>query len=158
MSSMSIIAGSDGLKKGQELTFFYPSTEWSMAQGFDCFCNAANCRGFVSGASAMTSAQLEGVWLNAHIRDLLEEEKIKLDQCFTGSKHTMKVDETEKALRDDLFCAQTMVKKAQKALETYMHGIVNKENGGLKNGSKGRNGLGSREMSGEMGGDTFAHY
>jgi hypothetical protein len=35
-SSMSIIAGPKGLKKNQELTFFYPSTEWDMAQGFSC--------------------------------------------------------------------------------------------------------------------------
>lgn len=28
----------EGLKEGDELTFFYPSTEWSMAQPFDCLC------------------------------------------------------------------------------------------------------------------------
>ncbi|RDW75633.1 hypothetical protein BP5796_06454 [Coleophoma crateriformis] len=154
MSSMSIIAGSNGLKKGQELTFFYPSTEWSMAQGFDCFCNTANCRGFIFGASAMTSAQLEGMWLNAHIRDLLEK-NTGTDVGVTGNKHAkQEVDETEQALRDSLFCAQTMVEKARKALDTYVHGTADKENGGLKNGGKGRNGIGSRELSGEMGGDT----
>jgi SET domain-containing protein len=28
------------IKKGEDLTFFYPSTEWDMAQGFDCSCGA----------------------------------------------------------------------------------------------------------------------
>lgn len=27
-----------GLKAGEAITFFYPSTEWDMAQGFDCAC------------------------------------------------------------------------------------------------------------------------
>lgn len=33
-------AGPAGLKKGQDITFFYPSTEWDMAQGFECSCGA----------------------------------------------------------------------------------------------------------------------
>lgn len=44
-----------------------------MAQPFDCFCGAPTCRGRISGARDMTLEQLSGLWLNRHIRDLLEE-------------------------------------------------------------------------------------
>ncbi|KHE78305.1 hypothetical protein GE21DRAFT_1223741, partial [Neurospora crassa] len=55
--------------------FFYPSTEWTMAQPFDCLCAKPTCRGRISGARDMTDAQLAGAWLNGHIRDLLEEQR-----------------------------------------------------------------------------------
>ena len=45
MSSLTIYAGPKGIEVGQELTFFYPSTEWDMAQGFECICGTATCRG-----------------------------------------------------------------------------------------------------------------
>lgn len=35
-----VYATSKGLKKGESLEFFYPSTEWDMAQGFDCACGS----------------------------------------------------------------------------------------------------------------------
>lgn len=35
-----VYATSKGLKKGDSLEFFYPSTEWDMAQGFDCACGS----------------------------------------------------------------------------------------------------------------------
>jgi hypothetical protein len=35
---------------GDELTFFYPSTEWDMAQPFQCWCGAEGCLGWVEGA------------------------------------------------------------------------------------------------------------
>jgi len=38
-----VLAGPAGLKKGDDITFFYPSTEWDMAQGFDCNCGAKVC-------------------------------------------------------------------------------------------------------------------
>ncbi|HVZ95612.1 MAG TPA: SET domain-containing protein-lysine N-methyltransferase [Chitinophagaceae bacterium] len=36
---------------GDELTFFYPSTEWSMASPFNCFCGDNNCLHKIQGAS-----------------------------------------------------------------------------------------------------------
>jgi len=35
---------------GDELTFFYPSTEWVMRQPFDCFCESHQCLGKIRGA------------------------------------------------------------------------------------------------------------
>ena len=34
---------------GDELTFFYPSTEWAMASPFDCVCGSPRCLGRVAG-------------------------------------------------------------------------------------------------------------
>jgi hypothetical protein len=63
------------LKKGDALTFFYPSTEWDMDQPFACTCGAKECRGWISGAKTMPSEALEGYWLNEHIAELLNERK-----------------------------------------------------------------------------------
>lgn len=39
---------------GDELTFFYPSTEFAMASPFNCFCGANNCLHKIQGASFLT--------------------------------------------------------------------------------------------------------
>ncbi|KAF2472430.1 uncharacterized protein BDR25DRAFT_302619 [Lindgomyces ingoldianus] len=62
-----------GLKAGDELTFFYPSTEWDMVQPFDCRCREASCRGTISGAKDMELEVLSNYWLNPHIEGLLQE-------------------------------------------------------------------------------------
>ncbi|KAL2392856.1 hypothetical protein ABEF93_002005 [Exophiala dermatitidis] len=59
-----------GIKPGDELTFFYPSTEWVMDQPFECKCGTKSCKGWISGARDMTPDQLRGYFLNAHIEDL----------------------------------------------------------------------------------------
>lgn len=71
---MQILAGPRGLRPGDELTFFYPSTEWRMAQPFECACAAPSCRGRISGAADMTARQLEGYWLSGHVRALKAEQ------------------------------------------------------------------------------------
>ena len=49
VSKEEIIAIKD-IDENEELTFFYPSTEWSMAQPFECFCKAPGCLGKIQGA------------------------------------------------------------------------------------------------------------
>ena len=66
MSSHNIIAGHRGLKVGEEMTFFYPSTEWDMDQGFDCFCGSEVCLGYIGGAKHMKPSQLEVNWSLNH--------------------------------------------------------------------------------------------
>jgi hypothetical protein len=39
------------IEVGDELCFFYPATEWRMAQQFVCNCGKPNCVGFVQGAA-----------------------------------------------------------------------------------------------------------
>ncbi|PSS07174.1 hypothetical protein M430DRAFT_193879 [Amorphotheca resinae ATCC 22711] len=72
-TALQVRVGPRGLRPGDELTFFYPSTEWAMAQGFTCLCGAATCRGYIAGARDMTEQQLRGVWLNKHIREMIAE-------------------------------------------------------------------------------------
>jgi SET domain len=38
------------IKKGEEITFFYPSAEWEMDQSFICNCGSANCIKTIKGA------------------------------------------------------------------------------------------------------------
>jgi hypothetical protein len=182
---------------GDELTFFYPSTEWSMAQPFNCLCGKPTCRGRISGARDMTEEQLEGMWLNGHIRELLaEQEQQSSETRDTVSEDLYDTDQTAQALRDALQHAEKVVEAARTALMCYARTIrtqqykgVNGTNGikaaanghingnsanghhsnghaanGCYNGASTainavtgslRRGPTSRELSGEMGGDTI---
>ncbi|KAK8853128.1 hypothetical protein IAR55_003829 [Kwoniella newhampshirensis] len=66
-------ATSKGLKAGEAVTFFYPSTEWDMAQGFDCACGSGNCLRKVLGAKHIPLEEVEQrSYVNEHIRSLKE--------------------------------------------------------------------------------------
>jgi hypothetical protein len=107
MQALEIRAGANGLQAGQELTFFYPSTEWAMDQAFACLCGSKSCLGWISGAGDMPTAQLERFWLNAYIWEMVRER----DAAGLGKD--------------------------------------------VAGNGKARRGVGSRELSGEMGGDTI---
>jgi len=38
------------IEEGEEITFFYPSSEWEMSESFSCNCGENNCLGTISGA------------------------------------------------------------------------------------------------------------
>lgn len=44
--------------KGDEFTFFYPSTEWNMDAPFNCFCGEPNCLHKIQGASYLSTEQI----------------------------------------------------------------------------------------------------
>ncbi len=75
---MLMIACRD-IEKGEELSFFYPSTEWEMQAPFICLCGSANCIHVVAGARFLPLSTLERHYLNPHIReqmiDLLNDTK-----------------------------------------------------------------------------------
>lgn len=48
-SLMQLVALKE-LRAGDEMTFFYPSTEWKMTQSFNCYCGSSNCLGDIRGA------------------------------------------------------------------------------------------------------------
>lgn len=161
MGSMNILVGPKGLQPGDELTFFYPSTEWSMAQPFTCLCGNSSCRGTISGAKDMLPQQLEGAWLNSHIHDLLEEQRANTSSAAE--------DSTAKALRDALVQAEKVVEAARLAVRTYAASSSQKTGAAAVKGKTNgfaakhdvtsaeglnRRGPTSRELSGEMGGDT----
>lgn len=58
---------------GDELAFFYPSTEWEMAAPFICLCGASNCIHVVAGARFLPLSTLQDHFLNKHIRELMIE-------------------------------------------------------------------------------------
>jgi hypothetical protein len=129
----------------------------------------------------MKPEQLDGMWLNAHIRSLLEErdsvpstslsslalapgstEKEK-GLAVSGAKEVEngtggESDLTEEALKSALDQARKMVDAAQKALDTYksLHSRSSVDDlaGTGGKGAVRQYGVGSRELSGEMGGDT----
>ena len=69
---MLVFAARD-LSPDDELTFFYPSTEWEMSSPFICLCGAPNCIHVVAGARFLPLSTLEGHFLNQHIRQLMIE-------------------------------------------------------------------------------------
>jgi len=171
-----------------------------MAQPFDCLCGKPTCRGRISGAGDMTDEQLQGLWLNGHIMELLEERRRKsngtasenggaaeasLEEATSKSDHSSSnntllpetpseiesADQTAQALRDALQHAEKVVEAARHALVSYVqtiqHHKATNANGGskiefvaadadIKGAADGaqRRGPTSRELSGEMGGDT----
>lgn len=67
--------------KGDELTFFYPSTEWLMEQPFTCWCSATNsstCLRKVEGAVNLPLKELENHSpVSRHIRHLKSKQQAK---------------------------------------------------------------------------------
>jgi hypothetical protein len=174
-----------------------------MAQPFQCLCGRPSCRGLISGAKNMTQIQLEGVWLNGHIRELLNEQNgvstvesslakarnayntnppskwLSNNSHMSENGHDGEMDDpTAQALRDALKHAEKVVEAARMALRTYVESTHGSSNAtpsnsiydlneaasvmhknelatllGTVNGSE-RRGPTSRELSGEMGGDT----
>ncbi|KAL0090800.1 hypothetical protein J3Q64DRAFT_1014645 [Phycomyces blakesleeanus] len=61
------------IKAGDEMFFFYPSTEWDMAQPFQCWCSTSKCIKTVRGAKYLSSKELEQFTISAHIAKLAKE-------------------------------------------------------------------------------------
>lgn len=55
---------------GEELNFFYPSTEWKMDRPFICLCGAPQCIRLVAGAHYLSLDVLGRYFINAHIREM----------------------------------------------------------------------------------------
>lgn len=46
------------IARGEEFTFFYPSTEWDMEEAFECQCQTKSCLGEIKGAKYLTNTQV----------------------------------------------------------------------------------------------------
>ena len=80
MSRMEVrVAADRDLKVGDMLTFWYPSSEWEMAQPFECSCGSERCKGWISGAGQMSEKVVREYWLNPHIVKMLDEKNAKND-------------------------------------------------------------------------------
>lgn len=53
-----VLSALKDIEPGEELTFFYPSTEWEMAEPFECHCGTSACLGTINGASKMSTELL----------------------------------------------------------------------------------------------------
>ncbi|CBQ69673.1 conserved hypothetical protein [Sporisorium reilianum SRZ2] len=63
------------IKKGDILTFFYPSTEWHMSQPFECACGSStHCLGRIDGAHSIPVETLVKYTINQHIRELKRQQ------------------------------------------------------------------------------------
>jgi hypothetical protein len=57
------------IKVGNELTFFYPSTEWQMTQPFVCNCKNNSCLQLINGAANLDVATLAKYQLTDFIKN-----------------------------------------------------------------------------------------
>jgi hypothetical protein len=126
-----------GIKEGDELTFFYPSTEWEMAQPFQCRCREAKCRGWIAGASQMSEEALKGYWLNNWLEEALRGKWQKEKSSGTNGVKGALV-EANGALGGG----------TSKASNTAQNGKISQPAGAQRQGAS------ARELAGEMGGDT----
>ena len=58
---------------GDELTFFYPATEWKMSQKFECQCGEIDCIGLVQGAADTPFEILNKYKLTNFIKSMLKD-------------------------------------------------------------------------------------
>jgi hypothetical protein len=61
------------MQPGDEFTFFYPSTEWEMAQPFVCNCGSAACLQLINGASHLSVETLSKYKLTDFIRQQVRQ-------------------------------------------------------------------------------------
>jgi hypothetical protein len=61
------------LEPGDEFTFFYPSTEWEMAQPFICNCGSEACLQLINGASHLSVETLSKYKLTDFIRQQVKQ-------------------------------------------------------------------------------------
>lgn len=64
------------IQPGDELTFFYPSTEWEMAQPFVCNCGSKTCLQLINGASHLSSETLSRYRLTDFIRSQAQQKNL----------------------------------------------------------------------------------
>ena len=57
---------------GEEITFFYPSTEWSMDRSFDCLCQSDNCLESIQGAAHLPLEIITNYKLSDYIQQQLD--------------------------------------------------------------------------------------
>ena len=68
------VARDRDLSAGDDLTFFYPSTEWEFDNPFRCLCKSKDCLGDVKGAKFLSQEELQKRFINRHILELAKSE------------------------------------------------------------------------------------
>lgn len=65
------------IAEGDEMTFFYPSTEWDMAQPFTCHCGSSQCLERIQGAAHINEDILRNYKLTRFIQQQLHDRSKK---------------------------------------------------------------------------------
>lgn len=76
------------IKPGDEITFFYPSTEWNMQQPFICNCGAPECLGWIQGASYLSFQTLRKYRLTDFIRRRIREESLLISESVQPADYS----------------------------------------------------------------------
>lgn len=71
-TTMEVVALKE-IMKGEEMTFFYPSTEWEMIQPFTCYCGSPACLGEIKGAAFLS----RNVWKQYRLTDFIQQQLTK---------------------------------------------------------------------------------
>jgi hypothetical protein len=61
------------IHQGEELVFFYPSTEWKMTQSFQCYCGSSNCLGSIRGAAYLSDEAIK----QYRLTDFIQQQLVK---------------------------------------------------------------------------------
>ena len=61
------------LQPEEEMTFFYPSTEWKMTQSFNCYCGSPDCLGKIQGAAYLPKEARESY----RFTDFIQQQLVK---------------------------------------------------------------------------------
>ena len=86
VTRMDVLAVRD-IAAGEELNFFYPSTEWEMDRPFICLCGAPQCVRLVAGAKYLSIDTLSRYFINQHIREMIFE---TLAQTVEVDRHALR--------------------------------------------------------------------
>jgi hypothetical protein len=62
------------IEEGDEITFFYPSSEWKMSETFTCNCGEHNCLGAISGAANIPKSIINQYKLTQFIQSKLNKD------------------------------------------------------------------------------------
>lgn len=72
-TSKMVLECIDDISIGEELCFFYPATEWEIAQTFQCLCGSSNCIGLIQGAANTSLDILKQYTLTDFIKNKLAQ-------------------------------------------------------------------------------------
>jgi hypothetical protein len=68
--SRMVVTAVEPIATGDEIVYFYPSTEASMSRPFSCYCDSPHCLGLIEGAEYLAPEVLDRYQLSDHIRTL----------------------------------------------------------------------------------------
>lgn len=71
-TSMQLVALKP-IMENEEMTFFYPSTEWDMRQPFSCYCGSTKCLGEIKGAAYLP----QDIWKQYRFTDFIQQQLAK---------------------------------------------------------------------------------